>query len=137
MADNAAFPCVHILFCGNDCVLGAASSDNTTVTHLATHAIVPSHTIAMTPTSSRPPFVLPPRSKTEVQNLLESAGFSRSNPYYVVQQGKVRPAGPEAGPSADSCNGAQFRPSVHLFRQRRTYLPVYLNWCMQVPVYQP
>lgn len=27
--------------------------------------------------------------KTEVMNLLESAGFSRSNPYYVVQQGKV------------------------------------------------
>ncbi|KAL3680515.1 hypothetical protein R1sor_023471 [Riccia sorocarpa] len=26
--------------------------------------------------------------KTEVMNLLESAGFSRSNPYYVVQQGK-------------------------------------------------
>ena len=23
-------------------------------------------------------------------NLLESAGFSRANPYYVVQQGKVR-----------------------------------------------
>jgi hypothetical protein len=22
-------------------------------------------------------------------NLLESAGFSRSNPYYIVQQGKV------------------------------------------------
>lgn len=29
--------------------------------------------------------------KTEVMNLLESAGFSRSNPYYVVQQGKVPP----------------------------------------------
>jgi hypothetical protein len=29
-------------------------------------------------------------SKGEVMNLLESAGFSRSNPYYVVQQGKVR-----------------------------------------------
>ncbi|WCJ28438.1 Structural maintenance of chromosomes protein 3 [Euphorbia peplus] len=28
-------------------------------------------------------------SKTEVLNLLESAGFSRSNPYYVVQQGKI------------------------------------------------
>lgn len=28
--------------------------------------------------------------KTEVMNLLESAGFSRSNPYYVVQQGKVQ-----------------------------------------------
>ncbi|KAM3374323.1 structural maintenance of chromosomes protein 3 [Capsicum galapagoense] len=28
-------------------------------------------------------------TKTEVQNLLESAGFSRSNPYYVVQQGKI------------------------------------------------
>ena len=28
-------------------------------------------------------------SKTEVMNLLESAGFSHSNPYYVVQQGKV------------------------------------------------
>ena len=31
----------------------------------------------------------PPCSKTEVVNLLESAGFSRANPYYVVQQGKV------------------------------------------------
>ncbi len=28
-------------------------------------------------------------SKTEVSNLLESAGFSRANPYYIVQQGKV------------------------------------------------
>lgn len=27
--------------------------------------------------------------KTEVQSLLERAGFSKSNPYYVVQQGKV------------------------------------------------
>ena len=27
--------------------------------------------------------------KSDVANLLESAGFSRSNPYYVVQQGKV------------------------------------------------
>jgi hypothetical protein len=30
------------------------------------------------------------RSKTDVANLLESAGFSKSNPYYIVQQGKVR-----------------------------------------------
>ncbi|KAL0418391.1 UNVERIFIED_CONTAM: Structural maintenance of chromosomes protein 3, partial [Sesamum radiatum] len=29
-------------------------------------------------------------TKTEVMNLLESAGFSRSNPYYVVQQGKEK-----------------------------------------------
>ncbi|KAJ1255362.1 hypothetical protein BS78_K254900 [Paspalum vaginatum] len=28
-------------------------------------------------------------SKTQVMNLLESAGFSRSNPYYIVQQGKI------------------------------------------------
>lgn len=28
-------------------------------------------------------------SRTEVFNLLESVGFSRSNPYYIVQQGKV------------------------------------------------
>lgn len=28
-------------------------------------------------------------SKQDVVNLLESAGFSRSNPYYIVQQGKV------------------------------------------------
>ncbi len=28
-------------------------------------------------------------SKQDVNNLLESAGFSRSNPYYIVQQGKV------------------------------------------------
>jgi structural maintenance of chromosome 3 (chondroitin sulfate proteoglycan 6) len=27
--------------------------------------------------------------KSEVQSLLESAGFSKSNPYYIVQQGKV------------------------------------------------
>ena len=27
--------------------------------------------------------------KTEVQSILESAGFSKSNPYYIVQQGKV------------------------------------------------
>jgi len=28
-------------------------------------------------------------TKSDVVNLLESAGFSRSNPYYIVQQGKV------------------------------------------------
>eukprot|EP00955_Chlamydomonas_euryale_P117982 366510-Chlamydomonas_euryale.AAC.27 len=28
-------------------------------------------------------------SKAEVANLLESAGFSRANPYYIVQQGKI------------------------------------------------
>ena len=27
--------------------------------------------------------------RTDVMNLLESAGFSRSNPYYIVKQGKV------------------------------------------------
>ena len=31
------------------------------------------------------------RRKTDVSNLLESAGFSKSNPYYIVQQGKVIP----------------------------------------------
>jgi structural maintenance of chromosome 3 (chondroitin sulfate proteoglycan 6) len=28
-------------------------------------------------------------SKGDVINLLESAGFSRSNPYYIVKQGKI------------------------------------------------
>lgn len=28
--------------------------------------------------------------KSEVQSLLETAGFSKSNPYYIVQQGKVK-----------------------------------------------
>jgi structural maintenance of chromosome 3 (chondroitin sulfate proteoglycan 6) len=28
-------------------------------------------------------------TKPDVINFLESAGFSRSNPYYIVQQGKV------------------------------------------------
>jgi structural maintenance of chromosome 3 (chondroitin sulfate proteoglycan 6) len=28
--------------------------------------------------------------RNDVVNLLESAGFSRSNPYYIVKQGKVR-----------------------------------------------
>ena len=32
-------------------------------------------------------------NKAEVMNLLESAGFSRANPYYVVQQGKVSSRG--------------------------------------------
>ena len=27
--------------------------------------------------------------RTDVLNLLETAGFSRSNPYYIVKQGKV------------------------------------------------
>jgi chromosome segregation ATPase len=29
-------------------------------------------------------------SKADVMNLLESAGFSKSNPYYIVPQGRVR-----------------------------------------------
>lgn len=33
--------------------------------------------------------IMPHRSKSEVGNLLESAGFSRANPYYIVQQGKI------------------------------------------------
>jgi len=28
-------------------------------------------------------------SKTDILNFLETAGFSRSNPYYIVKQGKV------------------------------------------------
>jgi len=28
-------------------------------------------------------------SKVDVMNLLESAGFSKSNPYYIVPQGRV------------------------------------------------
>lgn len=28
-------------------------------------------------------------TKTDIMNLLEAAGFSRSNPYYIVKQGKV------------------------------------------------
>jgi structural maintenance of chromosome 3 (chondroitin sulfate proteoglycan 6) len=28
-------------------------------------------------------------SKGDVMNLLESAGFSRSNPYYIVPQGRI------------------------------------------------
>ena len=28
-------------------------------------------------------------TRSDVMNLLESAGFSRSNPYYIVKQGKV------------------------------------------------
>ena len=29
-------------------------------------------------------------SKSEIQSLLEGAGFSKSNPYFIVQQGKVQ-----------------------------------------------
>lgn len=38
--------------------------------------------------------------KTEVMQLLETAGFSRANPYNVVQQGKV---GPLSHPRDPSC----------------------------------
>ena len=34
-----------------------------------------------------------------MMNLLESAGFSRANPYYVVQQGKVSCGAPHIGPA--------------------------------------
>ncbi|VDM02243.1 unnamed protein product [Schistocephalus solidus] len=32
---------------------------------------------------------IPSISKADVMNMLESAGFSRSNPYYIVKQGKI------------------------------------------------
>ena len=48
-------------------------------------------------------------SKTDVANLLESAGFSKSNPYYIVQQGKVR----------DRRCQYQYRPSVWLCSRDR------------------
>jgi structural maintenance of chromosome 3 (chondroitin sulfate proteoglycan 6) len=35
-------------------------------------------------------------SKADVMNLLESAGFSKSNPYYIVPQGRVRFVSPRA-----------------------------------------
>jgi structural maintenance of chromosome 3 (chondroitin sulfate proteoglycan 6) len=30
------------------------------------------------------------RRKQDIANMLETAGFSKSNPYYIVEQGKVR-----------------------------------------------
>jgi structural maintenance of chromosome 3 (chondroitin sulfate proteoglycan 6) len=42
-------------------------------------------------TAARDDFTVDRRhvTRAEVQNMLESAGFSRANPYYVVQQGKI------------------------------------------------
>jgi len=42
-------------------------------------------------TAARDDFAVDRRhvTRAEVQNMLESAGFSRANPYYVVQQGKI------------------------------------------------
>ena len=41
-------------------------------------------------------------TKTDVMNLLESAGFSRSNPYYIVKQGKINQmaTAPDSGESS-------------------------------------
>lgn len=51
------------------------------------------------------PVCLPVCSKKEVANLLETAGFSRANPYYVVQQGKIaQMANMKVG---GGCEGAQ------------------------------
>jgi len=38
-------------------------------------------------------------TKTDIMNLLEAAGFSRSNPYYIVKQGKVLLPTPPPPPS--------------------------------------
>ena len=45
------------------------------------------HTVALpSPSPSPSPSSL---SRTDVMNLLETAGFSKSNPYYIVKQGKI------------------------------------------------
>jgi structural maintenance of chromosome 3 (chondroitin sulfate proteoglycan 6) len=60
-------------------------------------------------------------SKAEVMNLLESAGFSRSNPYYIVPQGRVRLLGALscsfASPASDLLRF--FAPVDHLPHQRQ------------------
>jgi hypothetical protein len=52
-------------------------------------------------------------SKGEVMNLLESAGFSRSNPYYVVQQGKVRKLKSMITVGLGTATGAAAAPGGH------------------------
>lgn len=41
-------------------------------------------------------------NKADVMNLLESAGFSKSNPYYIVPQGRVSVLLPPSLPSPSS-----------------------------------
>ena len=57
-------------------------------------------------------------SKTDVMNLLESAGFSRSNPYYIVKQGKVVLAvvvSPTISNSSSSSSGVNTIYAILLF----------------------
>lgn len=64
--------------------------------------------------------------KTEVMNLLESAGFSRSNPYYVVQQGKVG-----VYLNFIICNISTRVFKLISFTINSTYIP-YLSNCAQI-----
>lgn len=47
----------------------------------------------------------------DVMNLLESAGLSRSNPYYIVQQGKVRFISRLTRKSTEPGLGSRARPN--------------------------
>ena len=50
-------------------------------------------------------------SKADVMNLLESAGFSKSNPYYIVPQGRVRVESDPSHPSlATHICATDYRP---------------------------
>lgn len=70
------------------CLGGLASASSLTC------SLVTPESLQSRPSASHPhppPVNLPPDdcSKAEVINLLETAGFSRANPYYVVQQGRI------------------------------------------------
>ena len=58
--------------------------------------------------------------KSEVQSLLESAGFSKSNPYYIVQQGKVNY---ERKKNIILCMFATVLPTENILKARNT-------WCL-------
>ena len=61
-------------------------------------------------------------TKTEVASLLESAGFSRSNPYNIVPQGKVTAL------ATMNSEKARPRPSRHAREARASRSPHHTRW---------
>jgi hypothetical protein len=72
-------------FC-DDRLVSRRTSTHWTRNTSGTHLLFRPSSLSLTLSSSA---LLWHHSKQDVVNLLESAGFSRSNPYYIVQQGKV------------------------------------------------
>ncbi|GFH23714.1 SMC hinge domain-containing protein, partial [Haematococcus lacustris] len=79
-----------IRFVLNDAFVNMRADERQQLLHEGAGAAVPQAYVEIVFDNSDGRFpIVRLKGKSEVTNLLESAGFSRSNPYYIVQQGKA------------------------------------------------